>query len=212
MKTEDVYSYCEQHSGVEPKFLAQIHRETHLKMLKPRMLSGHLQGRLLSMLSHLIKPKTILEIGTFTGYSAICLTEGLLPGGKVYTIEANEEYEALIKKNIRLSKTEAKIELILGDAIQVIPNLPHVFDMVFIDADKNNYPHYYDLVFPKLKVGGIIISDNVLWDTKVTDPNKKDKTTQILRDYNKKLSEDTRTEKVILPLRDGLTISRKIKD
>jgi caffeoyl-CoA O-methyltransferase len=212
MHQKDLFSYCEDHSGFEAEYLKQISRETHLKMLKPRMLSGHLQGRVLSMLSHLIQPKFILEIGTFTAYASVCLAEGLTENGKLISIEANEEYEQIIKKNIKLAKAESKIELILGDAKSVIPDLPYTFDMVFIDADKNNYPLYYDLVFPKVRVGGLIVSDNVLWDGKVTDEDFQDKTTKILRAYNQKLSDDPRTEKVILPLRDGLSISRKIKD
>jgi caffeoyl-CoA O-methyltransferase len=211
MNSTDVYTYCENHSGIESIALKNINRDTHAKVLKPRMLSGHLQGRVLAMFSHLICPSNILEIGTFTGYSAICLAEGLAPYGTVTTIEANEEYEEIIKKNIAEAGLSDKIELILGNALDVIPNLSKTFDLVFIDADKLNYSKYYQLALEKTRIGGIIISDNVLWDNKVLDSEVNDKTTKHLKQFNQELHLDPRTEKVLLPIRDGLFVSRKIK-
>jgi caffeoyl-CoA O-methyltransferase len=211
MKSADIYSYCEDHSGIESIVLQKINRNTYARVLKPRMLSGHLQGRVLSMLSHLIKPINILEIGTYTGYSAICLAEGLTTNGKLITIEANEEFEEIIKKNIAEAGLNDKIELILGNALDVIPNLTKTFDLIFIDADKLNYAKYYQLALEKTRIGGIIISDNVLWDNKVIDAQASDKTTNHLKKYNQELHLDQRTEKVLLPIRDGLFVSRKIK-
>ncbi len=211
MNSSEVYTYCENHSGEESEALKAINRDTHAHVLKPRMLSGHLQGRVLSMLSNLINPLYILEIGTFTAYSAICLAEGLQANGKLITIEANEEYEAIIKKNIEKAGLNDKIELILGNALDVIPNLKQTFDLVFIDADKLNYTSYYQLALEKTRIGGIIISDNVLWDNKVLDNQANDKTTEHLRKFNQELHQDKRTEKVLLPIRDGLFVSRKIK-
>ena len=207
----DKYTYCENHSGEESKALQEINRDTYARVLKPRMLSGHLQGRVLSLLSKLVNPQYILEVGTYTGYSAICLAEGLKANGQLFTIEANEEYEEIIKKNISKAALNDKISLILGNALDVIPNLKQTFDLVFIDADKLNYSKYYQLAIEKTNIGGIIISDNVLWDNKVLDSNAKDKTTQHLREFNQELHQDKRTEKVLLPIRDGLFVSRKIK-
>ncbi len=176
------------------------------------MESGHFQGRFLSMISHMINPKYILEIGTYTGYAAICLAEGLTENGKLITIEADEELENRIMKNIQMVGFQDKIILKIGKALDLIPKLSQKFDLVFIDADKLNYKAYYDAVFDKVNIGGLIISDNVLWDDKVCDLNKKDTTTNYLREYNEYLRKDSRTQKVLLPIRDGLTISRKIKD
>lgn len=176
------------------------------------MLSGVFQGRILSLISNLVQPKNILEIGTYTGYSAICLAEGLSEGGELTTIEVNEELEPRIRENISLSGYNNKIKLIIGKALEVIPTLNDKFDIVFIDADKLNYINYYDAVFPKLRVGGLIISDNVLWDGKVYDISKNDNTTLYIRKFNEYLSKDSRTKKVLLPIRDGLFISRKIKE
>lgn len=211
MVSKEIEKYCQEHSGDVSAVLAEIERDTYAHVLKPRMLSGHLQGRLLSMISKLIQPSKILEIGTYTGFSAICLAEGLSPNGELITIEVNEEHEATIKKNIEKSGNSNKIKLILGNALHVIPNLNEIFDLVFIDADKLNYKLYYELAYSKLRIGGLIISDNVLWDQKVANIDIKDKTTQYLREFNDMLNADIRTEKVLLPIRDGLYITRKIK-
>ncbi|OYU67060.1 MAG: methyltransferase [Cytophagaceae bacterium BCCC1] len=208
---EKLYGYCENHSSNEPEVLRQISRDTHAYLLKPRMLSGHLQGRLLSMISQILQPKSVLEIGTFVGYSAICLAEGLAENGRLITIEANEEFETRIKSNINLAGLNDKIDLKIGNALEVIPSLNCRFDLVFIDADKLNYIKYYDLVIEKLNIGGLIISDNVLWDAKVLDTSKNDATTKLLRAFNVHVQNDNRTNKVLLPIRDGLFVSRKIK-
>jgi caffeoyl-CoA O-methyltransferase len=208
---ETLYEYCENHSSNEPEVLRQISRDTHANLLKPRMLSGHLQGRLLSMISQILQPKSILEIGTFVGYSAICLAEGLAENGQLITIEANEEFETRIKNNINLAGLSDKIVLKIGNALEVIPKLDLMFDLVFIDADKLNYIQYYDLVIEKLNIGGLIISDNVLWDGKVMEATKNDATTKLLRAFNVHVQNDNRTNKVLLPIRDGLFVSRKIK-
>jgi predicted O-methyltransferase YrrM len=208
---ETLYEYCENHSSNEPEVLRQISRDTHANLLKPRMLSGHLQGRLLSMISQILQPKSVLEIGTFVGYSAICLAEGLAENGRLITIEANEEFETRIKSNINLAGLNDKIDLKIGNALEVIPKLDLKFDLVFIDADKLNYINYYDLVIEKLNIGGLIISDNVLWDGKVLDISKNDATTKLLRAFNVHVQNDNRTNKVLLPIRDGLFVSRKIK-
>jgi caffeoyl-CoA O-methyltransferase len=208
---EKLYEYCENHSSNEPEVLRQISRDTHANLLKPRMLSGHLQGRLLSMISQILQPKSVLEIGTFVGYSAICLAEGLAENGRLITIEANEEFETKIKSNINLAGLNDKIDLKIGKALEVIPSLNCRFDLVFIDADKLNYIKYYDLVIEKLNIGGLIISDNVLWDAKVLDTSKNDATTKLLRAFNVHVQNDNRTNKVLLPIRDGLFVSRKIK-
>ncbi len=207
----NVENYCQEHSSAEPEILAQINRDTHAHMLKPRMLSGHYQGRLLSLLSKMLQPKNILEIGTFTGYSALCLAEGLAEGGKLYTIEAEEEFEDRIRKNIEAAGKTDQIELIIGQALDVIPQLPITFDMVFIDADKLNYIKYYQEVIDKVRIGGVILTDNVLWSGKVLDESKKDATTELLREFNAYVSRDPRTEKVLLPVRDGLFLTLKIK-
>jgi caffeoyl-CoA O-methyltransferase len=207
----NVENYCQEHSSAEPEILAQINRDTHAHMLKPRMLSGHYQGRLLSLLSKMLQPKNILEIGTFTGYSALCLAEGLAEGGKLYTIEAEEEFEDRIRKNIAAAGKTDQIELIIGQALDVIPQLPITFDMVFIDADKLNYIKYYQEVIDKVRVGGVILTDNVLWSGKVLDETKKDATTELLREFNEYVARDPRTEKVLLPVRDGLFLTLKIK-
>lgn len=207
-KTEQ---YCLTHTGPEPEVLATINRDTHANLLKPRMLSGHFQGRLLSMISKLVRPRNILEIGTFTGYSALCLAEGLQEGGKLYTLEADEELEGRIRRNIEMASKSGCIEVIIGSALDIIPTLDITFDLVFIDADKLNYLNYYKLVIDKLNIGGVILSDNVLWSGKVCDESKNDATTQLLREFNDYLAQDDRTEKVLLPVRDGLFVSLKTK-
>lgn len=203
-------AYCLSVSDSESSVLQEINRDTHANILQPRMLSGHFQGRTLAMFSNLMKPEFILEIGTYTGYSAICLAEGLSDKGKLLTIDINEEMESIARRNIQKAGFENTIELKIGDAAEIIPELTQPIDLVFIDADKKNYPMYYDLVFDKIRTGGLIICDNVLWDGKVFDPSAKDKKTKILRDFNLKLKEDNRIEKVLLPIRDGLFLARKI--
>ena len=216
--------YISEHSTPENEVLADITRETYVHVLNPHMLSGHVQGRVLSMLSYMIKPKRILELGTFTGYSALCLAEGLAEGGKLITIEHNDELEETIRRNISKSPLSDRIELIIGDAKEVLQRSglsgdaglcsfsEAVYDLVFIDADKREYCAYLDLVYPLVPVGGFILADNTLWDGHIIDPAyDKDKQTLGLRAFNDKLKEDDRFEQVILPLRDGLTIIRKIK-
>ena len=206
--------YIEQHSSPESAVLQQITRSTHLEVINPRMLSGHVQGRVLSMLSQMIRPKRILELGTFTGYSALCLAEGLQEDGKLVTLEHNDEMEAAIRRNFSLSPLGEKIELVIGDAKEVLTNfeLGEHFDLVFIDADKKEYCDYLDLVLPLMREGGWILADNTLWDGHIIDPAyDKDKQTLSLRAFNDKVAQDERLEKVILPLRDGLTIIRKIR-
>ena len=209
--------YISSHSTAENEVLEAITRDTHVHILNPHMLSGHVQGRVLSMLSHMIKPKRILELGTFTGYSALCLAEGLAEGGRLFTIEHNDELEETILRNIAQSPLSDRIELIIGDAVEVISNQFSVFsnqpfDLVFIDADKREYCAYLEAIYPLVPVGGFILADNTLWDGHIIDPAyDKDKQTLGLRAFNDKLKEDDRFEQVILPLRDGLTLIRKIK-
>lgn len=208
---EEIEEYVLQHSQKEPELLQELNRETNQKVLQPRMLSGHYQGRLLSMISKLIQPSTVLEIGTYTGYSALCIAEGLAPDGKIHTIDKNEELVELQKKYFKKSPYNYHIEQYTGDATQIIPTLEMNFDMVFIDADKPNYPIYFNLIIDKLNHGGILLSDNVLWSGKVVQKDEeKDESTEALIRYNKILAEDSRLETIILPIRDGLTISRKI--
>ena len=205
--------YISLHTSPENEVLEAITRDTHVHILNPHMLSGHVQGRVLSMLSHMIRPKRILELGTFTGYSALCLAEGLAEGGRLITIEHNDELEETIQRNLSLSPLCERIELRIGDCKLVIGDLKdQVFDLVFIDADKREYCTYLDAVYPLVPVGGFILADNTLWDGHIIDPAyDKDKQTLGLRAFNDKLKEDDRFEQVILPLRDGLTLIRKIK-
>lgn len=201
--------YVEKHSEDEPALLASLHRETFQKIMQPRMLSGHFQGRVLSMLSKLIRPINILEIGTYTGYATLCLAEGMQENGSIDTIDINEELEDIQKKYFDLSDWKGQIKQHLGDALEIIPNLNKKYDLVFIDADKDNYLNYWEMILPVMNKGGIILSDNVLWSGKVLEePNPKDLSTNVLLEYNKKLKEDSRVETVLLPIRDGLTVSR----
>lgn len=203
--------YVEKHSQNEPELLAALHRETFQKIMQPRMLSGHFQGRVLSMLSKVISPINILEIGTYTGYATLCLAEGMQENGTIDTIDINEELFDIQKKYFDLSSWRNQISQHLGDALEIIPNLNKKYDLVFIDADKDNYLNYWEIILPKMNKGGIILSDNVLWSGKVLDkPNPKDLSTNILVEYNKKINEDSRVETVLLPIRDGLTVSRVI--
>ena len=210
--------YISGHSSPENAVLEAITRETYVHVLNPHMLSGHVQGRVLSMISHMIRPKRILELGTFTGYSALCLAEGLAEGGKLVTIEHNDELEETIRRNLSRSPLGEKIELVIGDAKEILSDLTfgahnkENFELVFIDADKREYCAYLDLVYPLVPVGGFILADNTLWDGHIIDPAyDKDKQTLGLRAFNDQLKEDDRFEQVILPLRDGLTMIRKIK-
>ena len=207
---EALANYANAHSSEEPEILKKLNRETHLKMLQSRMLSGHLQGRLLSLLSHLTLPKCILEIGTYTGYSAICLAEGLAEGGVLHTIDNNPERDAFVNRFIDEANMTDKINTYIGDARIVIPTIPGDFDIVFIDADKSGYAEYFDLVIDRVKPGGIIISDNVLWSGKVIEPVKaNDEDTLLIQAFNKKIASDPRVKVVLLPLRDGISIARK---
>lgn len=202
--------YVVAHSENEPELLYELNRQTHLQVLQPRMLSGHFQGRVLSMFSQMIQPKNVLEIGTYTGYSALCIAEGLTSEGKIITIDKNEELEDFVNKFIEKSEFKDQIECKIGDAMEIIPQLDQQFDLVFIDADKSNYINYYNLVFDKIPSGGYILIDNVLWSGKVIEPTKKgDKDTEILKELNKMIHEDERVQEVLLPIRDGLTLIRK---
>jgi len=207
---QEIEDYALKNSDAESDILKQLNRETHLKMTMPQMMSGHMQGLMLQMFSKMIRPKNILEIGTFTGYSAICLASGLQQGGMLHTIDVNEEFQEMIQRYIKEAGLESKIHLHIGSAVDIIPSLKEEFDLVFIDADKENYSVYYNLVFPKVKQGGFIIADNVLWSGKILNPvMKMDVETKSLFDYNLKIQGDSRVENVLLPLRDGLMIARK---
>jgi caffeoyl-CoA O-methyltransferase len=205
----ELENYIEQHSEKEPELLAALNKETYQKVLLPRMLSGHFQGRVLSMLSKLIRPVNILEIGTYTGYSALCLCEGMQEKGTLHTIDIKEELVDFQRKHFDKSPWGNQIVQHLGEALDIIPSLDLKFDLVFIDADKENYINYFELIVPKMNKGGIVLSDNVLWSGKVVEPlDPKDSSTKILLDYNLLLKNDPRVETVLLPIRDGLTVSR----
>lgn len=206
-----IQKYAEDHTSSESDLLKTINRETHAKVLMPRMLSGQLQGRILSMFSNMVKPMTILEIGTYTGYSAICLAEGLKPGGRLITIDINEELESSVRGFFNASGFEAVIDYRIGNALEIIPTLNGNFDLVFIDADKENYARYYDLVINHVPLGGYILADNVLWSGKVLD-DKPDKDTRAIKEFNRKIQGDVRVENVLLPVRDGIMVMRKISE
>ena len=209
--SQELDNYVCDHTENEPAILYELNRRTNLEVLRPRMLSGHFQGRVLSMLSNMISPLNVLEIGTYTGYSALCFAEGLQAGGKVTTIDINEELEDLVREYIAKSDYSNNVDFIVGDAMEIIPTLTPEFDLVFIDADKQNYSGYYDLVFDKVKKGGYIIADNVLWSGKVVEEYETtDRDTQLLMDFNKKVQEDSRVQNVLFPIRDGLMIARKL--
>ncbi|MGS2725114.1 O-methyltransferase [Psychroserpens sp. BH13MA-6] len=202
--------YVVSHSEDEPILLQQLTRETYQKVLQPIMLSGPYQGRILSMISKLVRPKSILELGTFTGYATLCLAEGLQPSGEVHTIDINEELVDFQRKYFNLSEYGSNIHQHLGNALEIIPQLDKTFDLVFIDADKPNYVNYFHAIIDKLNPGGIILSDNVLWHGKVIEPvTDKDLSTKAVLAFNTLLKNDARVETVVLPIRDGLTISRK---
>ncbi len=207
----ELLTYCEKHSSEEDDLLKLISRETKAKVLMPRMLSGHLQGKILEFLAKLLNPKVILEIGTYTGYSGLCLAKGLAEEGKLITIDINDELEPMVRGFFEKSGIQHKIEYLLGNALDIIPSLKDNFDMVFIDADKANYINYYNLVVDRVNSGGIIIADNVLWSGKVVEEHgkKPDKDTQTLLDYNRMVQNDPRVENLLLPIRDGLMLARK---
>lgn len=212
MQYPQLLDYISEHSSPQPAYLDQIVHRTGLYTINPRMLSGHVQGRFLSFLSRLIRPIRILELGTFAGFSALCLAEGLQPGGKVVTIEKNDELEDFIRENLALSPLGKQVELHIGSTRDVLPTLPteELFDLVFIDADKREYVHDYELLFPLVKSGGIILADNTLWDGHIIDPAyDTDKQTIALRAFNDHIRCDSRVSCLILPVRDGLTIITK---
>lgn len=205
-----IREYAEMHTQPEPDLLKELSRFTYAKVLSPRMLSGHLQGRVLSMISKMIRPHYALELGTYTGYSAICIAEGIPAGGKLVTIEINEELKDVAGIFFRKSGYREAIEQHIGKAIEIIPQLHYSWDLVFIDADKANYSNYFDMVIDKVNSGGFIIADNVLWSGKVTDPKANDRQTQALAAFNKKVHNDPRVENFLLPIRDGLMVLRKV--
>ncbi|CAI8365306.1 MAG: Putative O-methyltransferase/MSMEI_4947 [Formosa sp. Hel3_A1_48] len=208
--SDELDNYVVRHSEDEPELLKALTRETYQKVLQPRMLSGHYQGRVLSIISKLIRPKTILELGTFTGYSALCLAEGLQSDGTLHTIDINEELFAFQRKYFDRSKYGPQIHQHLGAALEIIPTLETTFDLIFMDADKPNYINYFHQIIDKLNPGGVILSDNVLWSGKVIESlDKNDLSTTIVLEYNRLLKEDQRLETVLLPIRDGLTVSIK---
>ena len=207
--SEELENYAAQHTEDEPLLLQELSKRTHLNVLQPRMISGHFQGRFLSFLSKMVQPRTILEIGTYTGYATLCLAEGLHPEGVLHTIDIKEELTDLQREFFDRSGYGNQIVQHLGKAADIIPSLNTTFDLVFIDADKQNYAHYFDLVIEKMNRGGIILSDNVLWSGKVVEEVKhNDKHTQALMAYNQKIKDDPRVETVLLPIRDGITLSR----
>jgi predicted O-methyltransferase YrrM len=208
---EKLEKYMEQHSKPETETLKKLNRETYSKIIMPQMLSGHIQGLFLKAISAMIKPKHVLEIGTFTGYSSICLAEGLQEGGLVHTIDINEELLPMVKRYVSEAGLEKKVKTYTGNALELIPKMNDVFDLVFIDADKKNYVNYYNLVFDKVRKGGFILADNVLWSGKVIEKVKKsDEETMGIMNYNEMITKDERVENVIIPMRDGVMIARKL--
>ncbi|MCB9261094.1 MAG: O-methyltransferase [Flavobacteriales bacterium] len=208
---EKISEYAENHTTAENDLLKELNRDTYANVLIPRMLSGHIQGRILSMFSKMLRPKVILEIGTYTGYSALCLAEGLSDGGTLITIDKNEELEDMVRSYFSKSEYADKIDFRVGDAVKIVPEINQTLDLVFIDADKENYCNYFDMVIEKMPSGGIIIADNVLWSGKVLDSNqlKNDLETRELDNFNKKVMKDLRVECVLMPVRDGLMVVRK---
>jgi caffeoyl-CoA O-methyltransferase len=208
---ENIEKYVDSHTREEPEILKKLGRETYAKVMMPRMLSGHLQGRFLKMICTMVNPLQVLEIGTFTGYSALCLAEGVKEGGMVHTIDINEELLPMVMRYIKEAGMENKIKTYTGNALDIIPTLNYTFDLVFIDADKENYVKYYELAIHKLRPGGFIVADNVLWSGKVTEPaHKADEETRALMAYNDMITRDHRVENVLVPIRDGLMVARKI--
>jgi caffeoyl-CoA O-methyltransferase len=206
---KEILDYADQHTSPESELLKSINRETHAHVLMPRMLSGHMQGRILAFISRMIQPHRILEIGTYTGYSALCLAEGLKPEGKLITIDVNEELEERVRGYFEKANMTSRIDYRIGNALQIIPTLTDTFDLVFIDADKENYSRYFDLVINNVPLNGIILADNVLWSGKVLD-GKPDKDTKAIIAFNEKVHRDPRVENVLLPIRDGIMMLRKV--
>ena len=210
MIKKEIEQYIEEHTTNENEVLYKLNRATHLKTFYPNMLSGHVQGKFLEMISYMIRPQFILEIGTFTGYSAICLAKGLAPGGKLITLESNEEMENFALEYIGMSEMDDRIELMMGDALEMIPGLNDQIDLVFIDADKEQYTDYYELVLPKVRDGGFILADNVIWGGKAVYDKNPDKETKGIRRFNEHVKNDPRVEQVMLSVRDGLMLIRKL--
>lgn len=208
---ENIQKYISDNSQSESLILKELNRYTNSKVILPRMLSGHVQGRFLSMISKLVNPEIIVEVGTYTGYSCLCLAEGLKKNGKIITIEKNEEFASIAKKFFDRSKYKEKISLLVEDATSAIENINEKIDLAFIDADKLNYTKYYDMLFPKLKAGGLILADNVLWSGKVTE-DVSDNETQSIKNFNTKVKNDQRVENLIVGIRDGIMVCQKIKD
>lgn len=206
----DIQRYSKEHTSPESDILKRINRQTHANVLMPRMLSGHMQGRILSMFSKMIRPSSVLEIGTYTGYSAICMAEGLAAGGTLITIDINEELEHRVRDYFQASEFGGAIDYRIGNALEIIPSIKGNFDLVFIDADKENYSRYYDLVINRVPLGGYILADNVLWSGKVLDA-KPDKDTRAMQEFNRKVQDDMRVENVLLPVRDGIMVMRKVQ-
>ena len=204
-----LYDYCVEHSTPMDELLYELDRETHLKTLAPRMSSGPIQGRILSLISNLVRPKYILEIGTFTGFATLNLVRGLQPDGELITVEVNAELQYISNKYFTKSGYGNRINQLIGNAKEIVPALDYKFDLIFLDAGKKDYPIYYELILPKLRKGGIILADNILWSGKILDENM-DKTSVILDEFNKQVVEDSRVENVILPLRDGINVIRKL--
>jgi predicted O-methyltransferase YrrM len=210
---EELLAYCEAHSTTEDDVLQSLNRETYAKVMSPRMLSGHLQGQFLTFISSMLQPESILEIGTYTGYSAICLARGLKPNGKLITIDVNDELKEMVEQYLSKANVLALCEVITGDAEKIIPTLNEKFDLVFIDANKEAYSRYYDIVFDKVRIGGYILADNVLWSGNVIKEEKDwDRDTKHITAFNEKVSADSRTEKILLPIRDGLYLIKKVKE
>ena len=208
--TYAIEEYLEQHTTPMDEVLHELYRETHLHAMNPRMASGPVQGRFLQLLCQLMQPKKVLEIGAFTGFATICMARGMASDGLLTTIEANEEYEGIIRKYLAKAAVADRVRLIIGDAKEVIPTLEGGFDMVFIDADKISYPSYYDLMIEKLNPGGVVLADNVLWEGKVLNVGTKERDTKAIQAFNDKVQNDPRVENVLLPLRDGLMMVRKL--
>ena len=209
-ETDRLDQYILEHIDEESEYLKALYRDTHVKLLRPRMASGHLQGRLLKMLVRMIRPRRILEIGTYSGYSALCMAEGLEPDGRLYTFEINDEQEDFTRPWIENSPYASQIEFIIGDALKRVPEMGLTFDMACVDGDKRRYTDYYEMILPRLEPGGYILADNTLWDGHVLEPPPhKDAQTRGIMDFNNRIAADSRVEKVILPLRDGLTLIRK---
>ncbi|MDR2469948.1 MAG: O-methyltransferase [Tannerella sp.] len=208
MSPETLEAYILRHIDAEPPLLTALSRDAHVKLLRPRMMAGHLQGRLLKMCCRMIRPRRVLEIGTFTAYATLCMAEGLPAGALIHTVDVNDEMEAFIRPWLALSPDREKIRFHWGRAEDILPALDETFDLVYIDGDKRDYCVYYDLVFPHVRPGGFILADNTLWSGKVTGrpPHSADRQTQGILAFNEKISQDVRTEKVIIPLRDGLTV------